>query len=211
MNALLTTSVSDINDDEENSMKLKLTSLAMAAALGMSAGAYAGLLSKDEIKQADDRISADFKAAKQTCDSRSGNAKDICLAEAKGQEKVAKAELEARDKGTPKAQQEALDARAVANYEVAKQHCDNFAGNPKDVCQKDAQAVFTKAKADAKLARTTQDTRASASEKIGDARQQAANTKREADYKAARERCDALAGNAKDTCVNEARSRFGMM
>lgn len=150
-------------------MRLKLTSLAVAAALSMSAGAYAGLLAKDEIKRTEDRISADFKAAKQTCDSRSGNAKDVCMAEAKGQEKVAKAELEARDQGTPKARQEELEARADANYEVAKQRCDNFAGNTKDVCRTDAQAVFTKAKADAKLQRTTQDTKASASEKIGDA------------------------------------------
>ncbi|HTD91211.1 MAG TPA: hypothetical protein VK663_11150, partial [Burkholderiales bacterium] len=80
---------------------------------------------------------------------------------------------------------------------------------PKDVCQKDAQAALTKGKADAKLERTTMDTRANASEKIGVAQVQASDTKREADYKAARERCDSLAGSAKDTCINEAKSRFG--
>lgn len=68
----------------------KLTSLAVAAALAASGGAYAGLLSKDEVKRAEERISADFKAAKQACDSRSGNAKDICMAQAKGNEKIAK-------------------------------------------------------------------------------------------------------------------------
>src|SRR5688572_1334746 len=181
-------------------MKIKLTSLAVAAAFAVSAGAYAGNLSKDEIKRSEDRISADFKAAKQACDSRSGNAKDICMTEAKGNEKVAKAELEARDKGTAKARQDAREARAEADYEVAKQRCDDAAGNTKDVCRKDAQAAFTKAKADAKLERTTTDTRGAASEKIGDAQTQASKTKREADYKAARERCDSLAGNAKDTC-----------
>lgn len=189
-------------------MKLKLTSLAVAAALGLSVSAYAAL-SKDEIKRENDRISAEFKTQKLACDGRSGNAKDICMAEAKGNEKVAKAELDARDKGTPKARQDALVARADANYDVAKQRCDDFAGNTKDVCLKDAKAALTKATADAKLERKTTDANTAAGEKIGDAQAQANKTKREADYKAARERCDSLAGPAKDTCVNEAKSRFG--
>src|SRR6476646_2112994 len=53
-----------------------------------------------------DRIEADFKAAKESCKSMTGNAKDICMADAKGKEKVAKAELEASRKGTPHAQYE---------------------------------------------------------------------------------------------------------
>ncbi len=191
-------------------MKLKTASLAVAIALGVSTGAYAGLLSKDEIKRENDRISADFKTQKQACDSRSGNAKDICMAEAKGNEKVAKAEVEARDKGTAKARQEALVARADASYDVAKERCDDFSGNTKDVCLKDAKAVLAKATADAKLERKTTDAKASANEKISDAQMQANNTKREADYKAARERCDSLAGNAKDACVNQAKAAYGM-
>ena len=191
-------------------MKLKMTSLAVVAALGLSASAYAGLLSKDELKREHDRISAEFKTQKQTCDSRSGNAKDICLAEAKGNEKVAKAEVDSRDKGTAKARQEVLLARADANYDVAKERCDDFAGNTKDVCLKDARAALAKATADARLERKTTDANIAASEKISDAQMQANKTKREADYKAARERCDSMAGAAKETCVNEAKSRLGM-
>jgi hypothetical protein len=193
-------------------MKLKFTftSLAVAAALGLSASAYAGLLSKDEIKRENDRISADFKTQRLACDGRAGNAKDICMAEAKGNEKVAKAEVEARDKGTAKARQEALVARADASYDVAKERCDDFAGNTKDVCLKDAKAVLVKATADAKLERKTTDAAMSANEKIGDAQAQANNTKREADYKAARERCDSLAGNAKDACISQAKATYAM-
>ena len=46
-------------------------------------------------------IEAEYKAAKAKCKSMSGNAKDVCMKEAKGNEKVAKAELEAKRKGTP--------------------------------------------------------------------------------------------------------------
>jgi len=192
-------------------MKLKFTSLAVAAAVGVSVSAYAGLLSKEEITRENNRINADFKVQKQACDSRSGNAKDICMAEAKGNEKVARAELEARDKGTAKAREDARIARAEANYDVAKERCDDFAGNTKDVCLKDAQAALAAAKADAVLARKTTDAKMSANEKISDAQAHANNVKREADYKAARERCDSLAGSAKEMCINEAKSRFGMM
>lgn len=31
-----------------------------------------------------------------------------------------------------------------------------------------------------------------------------------ADYKAAKERCDSLAGAAKDACQNDAKAKFGM-
>ncbi len=191
-------------------MKLKISTLAVALALGMATGTSAGVLSKDELKREHDRISARYKTDRQVCDSRSGNAKDICMAEAKGNENVAKAELEARDKGTAKARQDSRVAKATADYDVAKERCDDFAGNAKDVCRKDAQAIFTKAKADATLDRKTTEAKASANEKISDARVDANKTKREADYKAARERCDSMAGTAKDNCVNQARTAYGM-
>jgi len=190
---------------------MKLSSYAIAMTLSVSVTAYADLLSKDEITRENNRISEKFRADGQVCASRSGNAKDICLAEAKANERVAKAELEARDKGTAKARQEALIVRAEAGYDVAKQRCDDFAGNAKDVCKTDAQAALTKAKADATLERKTADANNSAADTVLAAQNQASNAKREADYKAARERCNSLAGNAKDACVNDAKSRFGMM
>lgn len=191
-------------------IKLKIITLSVATAFAMGANIAGAQLAKDEIKRTEDRIAADFKAAKQACDSRTGNAKDICMAEAKGNEKVAKAELDARDKGTPKARQDARNARAEADYEVAKERCDDLSGNAKDVCKKDAQAAFTKAKADAKLETATRENKDSGSAKQKDAQRQAADTKREADFKAARERCDSLAGDAKQSCVNQAKSQFGM-
>ena len=47
-----------------------------------------------------ERIDADYKTAKANCKSLSANAKDICMAEAKSNEKVAKAELAMKQKDT---------------------------------------------------------------------------------------------------------------
>src|SRR5262245_39151776 len=117
---------------EENGMKAKLMVMAVAAALGYSGFGLA--MSKEERKSEESRTSADYKTAKNRCDSLKGNAKDVCMAEADGVHKVAKADLDARDKGTPKAQMEARMARAEADYAVAKERCDDVAGNVKDVC-----------------------------------------------------------------------------
>ena len=42
------------------------------------------------------------------------------------------------------------------------------------------------------------------------AKKDASSEKREADYAAAKERCDSLAGTAKDGCVTDAKVKYGM-
>ena len=181
----------------------------IACVLGLAAAAYAEL-SKPERKAEEDRIGAEYKSVLNNCARKSGNAKDICMAEARGAEKIARAELEARDKGTPKAQAAARITRAEAQYAVARENCDNLSGNDKDVCLKDAQAALARAKADAKADRKSEEANKAAGEKVTEARRDASEARRQADYNAARERCDAFAGDAKDRCIAEARAKHGM-
>jgi hypothetical protein len=81
--------------------------------------------------------------------------------------------------------------------------------NAKDVCVKEADTALVKAKASAKVDRVAADARDDSAMKQADARQQAAEDKRNADYKVAVEKCDALSGAAKNTCVSEAKLRYG--
>jgi hypothetical protein len=149
------------------------------------------------------------KIDKDACASRTGNAKDICLADANSKEKVAKADAEAAYKNTPSARESARVTRADATYSVAKEKCDDLAGNSKDVCVKEADAALVRAKADAKVDRVGADTRQDAATKQADARNEANAAKREAEYKVAIEKCDALAGSAKDSCVSAAKAQYG--
>jgi hypothetical protein len=89
-------------------------------------------------------------------------------------------------------------AKAEAAYVVAKEKCDDQAGNAKDVCVKEAKAVEAKALADAKMG-----------QQIGEAKVDASETKRDADYKVAVEKCDAMAGDAKASCLSAAKASFG--
>jgi hypothetical protein len=198
---------------------IRINVIALAIGLAFSAGAIAQSLSKADYKAGKNRITAEYKLAKAECASFSGNANDICEAEAKGKDKIALAELEARYKPTTENQYKESVVRAEAIYAVANERCDDKAGNAKDVCVKEAKAAEIGAKADAKAQMKALDANAvaarksaaandKATEKSDDAFKDAKSDTIDAQYKVAKEKCDVYAGDAKDVCVNEAKARF---
>ncbi len=189
-------------------MNTKLLMLSLALSCTFAGSAIA--MTKAEHKTQKDQISADFKVNRDKCASLKANAKDICVSEAKGTEKVAKAELETRYEPSPRHDEQLAMAKANAAYDTAKEKCDDLAGNAKDVCVKDAKAAQVKAKEDAKVAKVAADTSKNKTDKMADVKKDANAEKREAEYKAAKERCDGLAGAAKDTCQTDAKVKFGM-
>lgn len=189
--------------------KLQIHAMAIALGLAFSAGAGAQNLSKEQYQSDKDGIAAEFKSAKAACGSLSGNARDICKAEAGGREKVAAATLEAGFKPSREASYKLRVARADADYSVAREHCDDSAGNVKNVCVQQAKAAATAAKADAKAQLKTANANDVANEKGAEARKDAAADKRDADYAVAKEKCEVFAGDAKSACMNEAKARFG--
>lgn len=170
----------------------------MVAAMLLLPMAQAATVSKADYKTGKDRISADFKADKAACAPMTANAKDVCMEEAKSKEKVASAELKYGYTGKPADQTKLMKVKAESAYAIAKEKCDDKAGNDKDVCVKEAKAMETKALADAKMG-----------SQIGEAKKDGAEDKRDADYKVAVEKCDAMSGEAKSSCVASAKSKFG--
>lgn len=170
----------------------------LAATLAVMPFAYAATMTKAEYKADKIRISAEYKADKAACGSLAGNANDICVEQAKGKEKLALAELEYAHTGKSEDHNKIMKAKAEADYAVAKEKCDDLAGNAKDVCVQKAKAAETKALADAKL-----------DKKVGEAQTEATDDKRDAQYKVAAEKCDALAGDAKSSCMAAAKLKYG--
>ena len=200
--------------------RLASTTLAFAVAMACSAGAWAESMGQDQYKAAGKSIDAEYKSAKGGCDSLAGNARDICVEQAKGKRNVDQAELGYNHKPSVKARYTARVARADADYAVANEKCDDKAGNDKSVCVMEAKAVKVHAVADARaLMKTsnanitanekTSDANNTANEKAADARKDATADKRSADFALAKVKCDALAGNAKDLCINDAKARYG--
>ena len=170
--------------------------LAAAAAL-CTFGAQAENFSKSVYNGAKDDIKTAYKAERDKCGSLAGNAKDVCVEEAKAHEKIALARLEYDYTGKAKDREAWAQASYEGRYDVAKERCDDLAGNAKDVCQREAKTERDKAKANVKMVKEVRDA-------VGDAE----HTRLEADYKLAKERCDALNGDAKDVCVASAKARY---
>ena len=181
----------------KNQLTLLRTSIAVMAICAWSMS-HAATMSKTEYHAEKARISTEYKADKAACAALAGNAKDICVEEAKGKEKIALAEAEYAHTLKVSDQNKIKVAKAEAAYAIAKEKCDDKAGNVKDVCVQEAKAIETKALADAKLGK-----------EIVESGMDAADDKRNADYKVAIEKCNALAGETKSNCVAAAKSKFG--
>ena len=189
--------------------KLKITALAASIGLAMSASATGAGISEAQYKSAGQDISARHTADQATCEALAGNRKDVCNAEANGRENVAKAELELSYGDSDKHRYDVRVAKADAAYTIANEKCDDLAGNVQDVCRKEAQSAQVAAKAEAEQAQKTAAASATAGEATKAADKQAALEKRNAAYAIAKEKCDSLASDAKVTCIQEAKARYG--
>src|SRR5690349_10872530 len=98
---------------------MKLTTLSAALCLALSAGAYGATMSKAEYKSEKEALSNQYKTDRNACKPMKANAKDVCMEEAKGREKVGKAELEERFAPSDKHRHDVRMAKADAAYAVA--------------------------------------------------------------------------------------------
>ena len=171
--------------------------LALAATMLVMGSAHAANLSKGVYAGAKDDIKAAYKAEREACNNLSGNAKDVCVETAKGRENVAMARLEFHYTGKLGDEAKMYKAQYQAEYDIAKEKCDDLGGQQKDVCTREAKSTRDKAESDLKLAK-----------KVANAADTAVSEHLKADMKLAREKCDTLAGDAKDICMASAKARY---
>lgn len=98
-----------------------------------------GDASKVSIAKAD----ATFETAKERCDDKAGNPKDVCRAEAKAAHVRALADAKVSDQAVAAAK-DATDDKRDADYKVAAEKCDSQAGDAKATCINTAQAHYNK-------------------------------------------------------------------
>ena len=135
----MTTTTTDTKTSPQSSAvhttRDKIDKVTTAATPGPNAGQG---INRDEYKREKDRVESEAKAAKEKCKSMNGNAKDICQAEAKANEKIAKKELDYKNKPTEKNKYEWEKMKVEGAYEVAKEKCDD--ASDKVACRKQAKA-----------------------------------------------------------------------
>ncbi|HTH94901.1 MAG TPA: hypothetical protein VL550_06695 [Rhodocyclaceae bacterium] len=159
--------------------------------------AIAAPMSKADYQAGSDKLSSDYVSAKEGCNSLAGNARDVCIVRAKGNNKVAQAELEAAYKPSANNQTRVKIARTESEHATAIERCNSLAAEAKDVCVKEADTAAAAAKADikAQVKATSEADKVAAEDKQRDAR-----------YAAARDKCNTFAGDVKDRCTDKAKS-----
>ena len=130
-----------------NTAAIAMAVLALACGPAVGAG-----MSKQDYQAAKKRLAEEYLAERQKCGGRYGNALDLCVARAHAVRDVAKAELEATYKPSPRNYYDAAIARAKSAYTLAKEECDGKRGAEKKVCLKDAKDALERARAEAKTA-----------------------------------------------------------
>ncbi|RJF98519.1 hypothetical protein [Noviherbaspirillum saxi] len=134
-------------------MKIQLTTMAGSLALLFAVSVHAqpaGNPAAQGQASPKDQAEQQHKAAMEKCGNMKDNAKDICKAEADGQKKVAEAQAKVTGRDTPKNRLELDQAKAEAQYKVAKEKCDDQVGDAKKACQTEAKASQDLAIAQAK-------------------------------------------------------------
>jgi len=175
-------------------MKSIIASLLAAAAGASFAAAPTAALNHDPAtyRNLTKQVAADYKSAIAKCADMSGNAKDVCVEEAKADRAHAEADAIAQYNNTTKGRTKARVAVADADYALAKAKCAGMSGADKDNCVANARSVHTAALADAKADRNVAVTTDSVT--------------RDADKAAAVQKCEQIAGKPSAGCLIDNRS-----
>ena len=96
---------------------------------------------KDEVKLHTARYEARYAVAKEKCDDQSGNAKDVCVQEAKTTRDKAKADAKLT-KTVTTAMADDVSTQMKADYKLAREKCDSLTANAKDICVASAKARY---------------------------------------------------------------------
>lgn len=134
----------------------KILAIMLVGAAGMcTAAANDSTATRSAVNKA----AADYKAAKAQCDTMRGNAKTICVDEAKAARAHAEADAVAQDTSTTqRARTKAMVSAADADYALARARCNDKTGNDKTSCVNDAKSSHGTALADARSSRQAEAT-----------------------------------------------------
>ena len=184
--------------------------IAILAAAFVGVAAHATPMSREAYKAQEVRIEAEYDAAQARCKPLKGNARDVCNEQVRGARDIQQAELALQYKPTADNDEKLRVAKAEAIYAVSLQKCKPLDGNAREICRKDAKAVYAGAKAEAKLQKdvVAQQMR---SDGIVRDRTDREDKIAETQFNAARERCEMLPAEGRDVCMQDARRRFGKL
>lgn len=115
--------------------------IAAALVLAFATPAWAQGLTKADYQAAVKTIESDFRTARMGCEPMIGNVRTICIADVRGREAIALAELRAAYDPTNDAVVEVRIAKARAGLDIARARCDDVPAQRKAACGAEAEAA----------------------------------------------------------------------
>ena len=131
--------------------------LSSAAAFGINAhmdSTPPSLMSRDDYASARQEIASEARQAVGRCRAMDGDARELCRAQARAEERVRLAELNARYRGTFRAAEEAKEARLRASHDIARAQCAAAGGPARSECIAAARDERVRALAQARASAT---------------------------------------------------------
>lgn len=188
-------------------MKSLLATLLATAAGAAFAAAPTTDLNHDPAtyRSATQKAAMEYKSANAKCDAKSGNDKDVCVAEAKATRARTESEATAKYNNSEKNRASARNKLAEAEYDVAKAKCDAKSGADKDSCMDNAKSVRTAALADAKAGREGSTAAAGSAGLI------ASTDTKDPAKAAAVAKCEQTAGSANTGCLVDSKGNVTTM
>lgn len=110
-------------------------------ALKAEAEAYYAPDPQSLLKAVVTRAHGDFEVARETCQAKTGNERDVCLKDAEAVHVAAVADAKA-DRTAIEARLEAARATLKAQYAAARERCDAFSDARRDACLSEAKAHY---------------------------------------------------------------------
>jgi osmotically-inducible protein OsmY len=196
-------------------MKTLIATLLATAAGASFAAAPTAALNHDPAtyRNLTQKAESAYRAATAKCDARSGNDKDVCMAEARLTRTRTEADALSKYNHTAASHAKARANVADAEYDLAKAKCDARSGADKDSCMDNAKSVHTAALADVKAERTERATATGSSGGGATGASGGGNTgsgglvtgtdTRDPAKAAAVDKCAQMSGDAKTSCLVE--------
>jgi hypothetical protein len=130
------------------------TPVAIAATVALAGAndARAQALTKADYQAARKIIESDFRTARTGCEPMLGNVRVICVADVRGREAIALAELRAAYDPTNDSVVDVRIAKARAGLDIARARCDDAPAQRKAACAAEAEAAHGAALASPKAA-----------------------------------------------------------
>jgi hypothetical protein len=124
--------------------------------------------------------------------------------QAKGRKQVAQAQLDAQYKPGPEADRKAMDARADADYALAKAKCDALKGHAKDSCLQGAKVQRDATHRLAVVQKVEKENAAKDKKEAKPAKQESPAQR----FAAQKAYCE-IQGADRDRCIAELKKRYG--